>query len=68
MDTRAMRPLRFPKANGHVREATRHVREATGHVRRATGHIRETAGRVRETDGHKGDAAVEISKSNRTRT
>ena len=50
MDTRAMRPLRFPKANGHVREAT-------GHVRRATG-------RVRETDGHKGDAAVEISKSN----
>ena len=61
MDTRAMRPLRFPKANGHVREATGHVRRATGHVRRATG-------RVRETDGHKGDAAVEISKSNRTRT
>ena len=61
MDTRAMRPLRFPKANGHVREATGHVREANRHVREATGH-------VRETDGHKGDAAVEISKSNRTRT
>jgi len=61
MDTRAMRPLRFPKANGHVREATGHVREATRHVREATGH-------VRETDGHKGDAAVEISKSKRTRT
>ena len=61
MDTRAMRPLRFPKANGHVREVTGHVRRATGHVRRATG-------RVRETYGHKGDAAVEISKSNWTRT
>jgi len=56
-----MRPLRFPKANGHVREATGHVRRATGHVRRATG-------RVRETYGHKGDAAVEISKSKWTRT
>gem|GEM_PF-2176150 len=68
MDTRAMRPLRFPKATRHVREATGHVREATRHVREATGHIRETAGRVRETDGHKGDAAVEISKSKWTRT